>query len=49
MRIKSALRIFNPIIFLWNFFKYSAHLDSYQNSKEYVPYDFNKHDTKYFE
>ena len=46
MKIKYILKIFNPLIWLWNFFKYMAHLHAYENMT-YEPYDFNN-DTKYF-
>ncbi len=40
------MKILNPIIWLWNFFKYMSHLESYRDM-EYKPYDF-KQDTPYF-
>jgi hypothetical protein len=41
-------KMLNPFIWLWNLFKYIAHLNMYYQSKEYIPYDFKKWDTKYF-
>ncbi len=41
------LKVLNPIIYVWNLFKYMSHLDMYQGM-EYEPYDFEKYDTKYF-
>jgi hypothetical protein len=46
--IRAVLKVFNPIIFLWNYFKYCAHLEIYKDAIKYTPYDFNKNDTKYF-
>ena len=42
------MKLFNPLIWLWNYFKYTAHLDMYKDSDKYVPYNFEKEDTKYF-
>ena len=47
-RYMKILKVLNPIIWCWNFFKYTAHLDMYEFMDEYEPYDYNKHDTKYF-
>lgn len=59
MQIKKLLKVLNPIIWCWNFFKYTSHLDIWcemQNASdeigdghkvEYIPYDFSKK-TKYF-
>lgn len=42
------LKALNPLIFIYNFFDYSAHLESQKNNKEsYDRYDFNKQ-IKYF-
>lgn len=41
------MRIFNPIIYLWNLFKYMSHLENHRNS-DYEPYDFENNDTKYY-
>lgn len=45
--MRKLLKVFNPFIALFNFFKYMAHLEMYRDTKEYEPYDFKK-DTKYF-
>ncbi len=45
------LKILNPVIWLWNFFKYISHLEMYSvppRHVEYEPYDFEKYDTTYF-
>jgi len=41
------LKILNPIIWLFNMFKYFAHVDMQRLNDEYEAYDFNQ-DTKYF-
>jgi len=45
--IMRILKILNPFVFLWNAFKYTAHLETYRDSKKYVPYDFSQ-ETAYF-
>jgi len=45
--LKLILKIFNPIIWLWNFFMYGSHLDMYRHAKKYKSYDFSK-EIKYF-
>lgn len=45
--MRKLLKVFNPFIALFNYFKYSAHLEGQRMSKEYQPYDFSK-DTPYF-
>lgn len=41
-------KIFNPFIWAWNLFKFTAHLEMYRNNQDsYERYDFNN-DTKYF-
>ncbi len=45
--MKILLKVFNPLIWIANFFMYSAHVDLYRTSTKYVPYDFNR-DIKYF-
>ena len=42
------LKIFNPIIFIWNFFKYMSHLEGQRFSGDDDPYNFDDNDTKYF-
>jgi hypothetical protein len=42
------LKILNPLIWCWNFFKYCGHLESYRGASEYQPYDFEKRGTPYF-
>lgn len=47
--MRTLLKGLNPIIFLWNLFKYFAHLEiDSPSSREYKPYDFKKNDSKYF-
>lgn len=48
--MRKLLKILNPFIAMWNMFKYESHLEVYRYSKsdEYMPYDFEKNDTKYF-
>jgi hypothetical protein len=45
--LRYSLKVLNPLIAVWNFFKYQAHLETYRYSKEYVHYDFSQ-DTPYF-
>ena len=45
-KMSILLRIFNPFIWLWNMFKYFAHLEGCR-IRNYPPYDFDN-DTKYF-
>ena len=46
--MRKALKVLNPAIWLWNFFKYTSHLEFYRMSPgAYVPYDFST-DTRYF-
>ena len=45
--MKKLLKIFNPFIFLINFFMYCAHLEGERNRKDYIRYNFSK-DLKYF-
>lgn len=44
MRI--LLKVFNPLIWLYNFMNYMGHMESYRG-REYKPYDFSK-DKEYF-
>jgi hypothetical protein len=41
------LKMLNPLIELWNFFKYMAHLHMFEGMSFYEPYDFTQ-DTKKF-
>lgn len=43
-----TLKILNPFIWIFNLLKYLSYLDMNSNCDEYVKYDFNKEDTKYF-
>jgi hypothetical protein len=46
--MKKILVILNPLIWCWNMFKYTAHLEGQRhNSSGYEHYDFNQ-DTPYF-
>lgn len=45
--MKKLLKIFNPFIWILNFFMYGAHLEGQRYSKNYTRYDFSK-DIKYF-
>ena len=43
------MKIFNPLIWMWNHFKYAAHLETFRDClKDYELYDFKKKETKYF-
>jgi len=46
------LKLLNPFIWLWNIFKYFAHMERFRGCEkrghEYEPYDFEKNETKYF-
>ena len=48
--VRNLLKVFNPVIWLLNVFRYFAHLNSQgpiRYHKDYEPYDF-KDDIKYF-
>lgn len=54
------LKVLNPLIWCWNHFKYTAHLQMWADMQdaadhagkgrkvEYEHYDYDKYDTKYF-
>ena len=46
-RMRKLLKVLNPVIAFWNFFKYSAHLEGQRHCKVYEPYNFAQ-DTAYF-
>jgi len=45
-KLRYCLKVFNPIIWIMNYFKYQAHVDA-QRGRKYKRYEFSN-DTKYF-
>ena len=45
--MRKLLKLLNPLIFLVNLFKYTAHLEGQRALGQYVPYDFSG-DTQYY-
>lgn len=46
--LRRLLKLLNPFIFLWNFFKYECHMESFSHGASYERYDFANRNTKYF-
>lgn len=40
--LEIIMKVLNPFIFLWNFFNYLCHVESYKNLDHYDPYDFSQ-------
>jgi hypothetical protein len=41
------MRVLNPLVWLWNNFKYMAFLETQRNCQTFEAYDFSE-DTRYF-